>query len=132
MNVNEETEREAKIFGRYLLGGKNPDGTTISLYCSAIKTRKLDALGKDAILLRFLLKNSWAIGSVDSALAFSNPSSAIRMKLLCMSAILETRPAYAGLFLPKNRSAFYNVYIFFVGCRAVSKMIFGKMILLFF
>ena len=77
-----------------------------------------------------MLRNRWSVGLIDSAFSF-NGKSGIRKKILYMSAILETQPEYAGLFLPKERSWFYNLYIFWVGARAVMKMVLGKMLLWF-
>jgi hypothetical protein len=68
---------------------------------------------------------------LDSALALSNSESLLRQKLLLMSAILETRPQYAALFLPKQRSFFYLFYVGFVGVRAVAKAVAGKVLLHF-
>jgi hypothetical protein len=130
---------EAEIFGRYLLGGKKPNAQSISLYVSAMNLRPANPIGRDVKLLKFILKNSWSIGMIDGALAFSpkgalgtKKKSIVRRKILFMSAILETQPEYAALFLPQERNWFYNIYIFWVGFRAVSKAIAGKIILAFF
>ena len=125
-------QKEAEIFGRYLLSGKNPNLKSISLYIEAMHLRSAEALGRDKKILKFILKNNWSIGMIDGALAFSKKKSIVRRKLLFMSAILETQPEYAALFLPQERSGFYNLYIFWVGFRAVMKAIAGKIILLFF
>jgi hypothetical protein len=123
---------EAEIFGRYLLSGKTPNAKSISLYISAMNLRPASAIGRDEKILKFILKNPRSIGMIDGALAFSKKKSIVRRKILFMSAILETQPEYAELFLPQERSWFYNIYIFWVGFRAVMKAIAGKMILLFF
>ncbi len=123
---------EAEIFGHYLLSGKTPNSKSISLYVEAMHLRPAQASGRDKKILEFILKNNWSIGMIDGALAFSKNKSIIRRKLLFMSAILETQPEYADLFLPQERSGFYNLYIFWVGFRAVMKALAGKMILLFF
>jgi hypothetical protein len=125
-------KQEAEIFGRYLLGGKTPDEKSISLYVHAMHLRPASPIGKDEKVLKFILKNPRTIGMIDGALAFSKKKSVIRRKILFMSAILETRPEYADLFLQKERSWFYNIYIFWVGFRAVMKAMAGKLILAFF
>ena len=125
-------KREAEVFGRYLLGGRSPNPKSISLYISAMTLRPASAIGRDEKILKFVLKNPRSIGMIDGALAFSKKKSIVRRKILFMSAILETQPEYADLFLPQERSWFYNIYIFWVGFRAVIKAVAGKMILLFF
>ena len=125
-------QREAEIFGRYLLGGKTPNEKSIALYVEAMTQRPVLPIGRDVSLLKFLLKHPSTIGMIDGALAFSKKRSIIRRKILFMSAILETQTEYAALFLPEERSPFYTVYIFWVGFRAVVKAMGGKMLLLFF
>jgi len=121
---------EALAFGRYLLR-REPDALSVSLYEEAMQKRPPEISARDEKLIRFAVKKRWAIGLLDSALAFARPQPALRKKLLVMSAILETRPAYSDLFLPKERSFFYLFYIGLVGCRAVCKAIAGKILLAF-
>lgn len=130
--MSEAYQKEAEVFGRYLLGGRSPNSKSISLYISAMNLRPAAAIGRDEKILKFILKNPWSIGMIDGALAFSKKKSIVRRKILFMSAILETQPEYTDLFLPQERSWFYNIYIFWVGFRAVMKAVAGKMILLFF
>ena len=130
--MSADFSKEAEIFGRYLLGGKNPNAKSISLYNSAMNLRPANAIGRDEKILKFILKNPRSIGMIDGALAFSKKKSIVRRKILFMSAILETQPEYAELFLPQERKWTHNIYIFWVGFRAVSKAIAGKIILAFF
>jgi hypothetical protein len=130
--MTDDFKLEAEIFGRYLLGGKNPNAKSISLYVNAMTTRRAEPLGKDAKVLNFILKNKWAIGMIDGAEAFSKKKSVVRRKILFMSAILETQPEYTELFLPKERNWFYNIYILWVGFRGIMKALTGKIILAFF
>jgi hypothetical protein len=130
--MSADFKKEAEVFGRYLLGGKSPNSKSISLYISAMTLRPASAIGRDEKILEFILKNPRSIGMIDGALAFSKKKSIVRRKILFMSAILETQPEYANIFLPQERSWFYNIYIFWVGFRAVMKAMAGKMILLFF
>ncbi|CAN5908311.1 hypothetical protein BH11BAC7_BH11BAC7_19370 [soil metagenome] len=132
LSRDDSFQKEAEIFGRYLLGGKNINAKSISLYIEAMQLRPTEAIGRDKKILGFILKNSWSIGMIDSALAFSKRKSVIRRKLLFMTAILETQPEYAELFLPQERKWGYSLFIFWVGCRAVMKMMAGKILLLFF
>lgn len=123
---------EAEVFGKYLLSGKSPDSKSIELYLKASEMRKYDtASPRDQKILMLALRRPWLIGILDSSLALSNPESLLRQQLLLMSAILETRPNYAHLFLPKQRSFFYLFYVGFVGVRAVTKAIAGKVFLYF-
>jgi hypothetical protein len=124
-------KKEAEIFGRYLLDGKQPNSKSISLYIEAMNLRPFPATGKDEKILKFILKNPRSTGMIDGALAFSKKKSIVRRKILFMSAILETQPEYAELFLPQERNWSYNIYIFWVGFRAVMKAFFGKILIAF-
>ncbi|MBI3510795.1 MAG: hypothetical protein HY064_09025 [Bacteroidetes bacterium] len=129
--MNSSPEKEAEVIGKYLLGGKMPNAQSIFLYTDAMKKKNIVAEGKDERLMNFMLDFRWTAGMIDSALAFGKRRSAVRKKIMVMSAILETQPEYAGLFLPKKRSWIYNIYIFWVGFRAVMKIIFGKILIAF-
>jgi hypothetical protein len=124
-----DARTEAVVFGRYL-GGSVPDERAVALYVKAMELRPVHRSARDDEIIRFVLRHPWALGLADSALAVSEPRSALRQKLLMMTAILETRPALADLFLPRERSVFYPVAVGWIGCRAVVKMIAGKILLL--
>lgn len=122
---------EAKIFGKYLLGGKMPNEQSVSLYQKAMQLKPVQLTEKETKLLQFILRNPRSASLIDSALGFFDSRNAVRKKILTMSAILETQPEYAQLFLPAERSFFYNIYIFWVGFRAVVKAVVGKILLAF-
>jgi hypothetical protein len=123
-------EQEAIILGTYLLDGKRPNAQSISLYVQASEMRPIVLSEREEKIRRFILRNPRSTGLMDSALSFQGKSG-IRKKILYMSAVLETQPEYADLFLPKPRGWFYNLYIFWVGARAVMKLILGKLVLMF-
>lgn len=123
-------DQEGVILGSYLLGGKIPSEKSLQLYQKFLSLRKSKAPAHEEKIFSFALKNKWAIGMLDSALAFKAPESLLRKRLLAMTAILETQPEYASLFLPSEHGWFYNIYIFWVGTRAVMKSIAGRIILL--
>lgn len=129
MPQTDQLRREAEIFGRYLLG-KNPDAESISLYIAAASKAPAPS-PRDEKILRFVLKNRWAVGLADSALAFGHPASALRLRMLTMTAILESRPAYADRYLPKKHSPLFFFAAGWFAFRAVIKMMAGKFILLF-
>lgn len=122
---------EAITFGKYLLSGETPDEKSISLYETAHAHRSIAIPENEKKLLGFALRNRWALGAIDGALAFKNPDHVIRRKLLVMSAVLECRPQYADLFIPKKRNPFYIIALGWIGFRAVCKMVFGRILLLF-
>jgi hypothetical protein len=129
MSAPADTRTEALVFGRYL-GGSVPDERAVTLYMKAMELRPVHLSARDAKIIRFVLRHRWALGFADSALAFNEPRSALRQKLLVMTAILETRPALADLFLPRERSFLYWFAAGWIGCRAVMKMIAGQILLL--
>ena len=124
------TKQEAIVFGKYLLHGEIPDEKSVALYEAAHKHRNIEVKESEKKLLGFALRNRWALGAIDGALAFKNPDHVIRKKLLVMSAVLECRPNYADLFIPKKRSFFYFFVFGWIGFRAVCKAMFGRILLL--
>jgi hypothetical protein len=125
----ENLKQEAITFGKYLLSGETPDEKSIALYEAAHQYKKIDVSTAEKKLFEFALKNRWAIGAIDGALAFKNPEHVIRKKLLVMSAVLECRPQYAELFIPKKRSFFYLFVFGWIGFRAICKAAFGRILL---
>lgn len=125
-------QQEAITFGKYLLSGETPDEKSIALYEAAHAHKKLNVPDAEQKLLSFAVKNRWALGAIDGALAFKNPEHILRKKLLVMSAILESRPRYAELFLPKKRNALYIFVFGWIGSRAVCKAVFGRVVIAIF
>ena len=91
---------EADVFGRYLLGG-DIDSRTRTLYVRAATELGYDG---DDDVSRYAKMHPWTISALDGALAVSNSDALLRKKLLLMAAILETQPAYAELFLARERA----------------------------
>jgi hypothetical protein len=116
--------REAEVFGEYLLG-EAPSAQAVTLYVQAMDKLNILVAGSDERLLRLVISNPWLLGLADSGLALVKPGSVIRRKLLVMLAILETMPAYTHLFFP-SPVPFIN--IFFAGCRAAIKAVFGAIL----
>jgi hypothetical protein len=129
--MTRDFEKEAKITGRYLLDGKDPNAQSISLFQNAMRVKPVKLSARDEKILAYIYRHPGSLGLIDSALGFFGRQSGVRRLVLFMSAILETQPEYAELFLPKERSWFYNVYIFFVGVRAVVKGLLGRILLIF-
>lgn len=121
-------EHEAEIFGRYLLG-VSPNHTVKNLYIRAIQATSPTITAGDKKLLRFVLKNNWSIGLVDSGLAFLNPGSELRRRLYTLLAVLESDPEYADHFLTKKRNPIYLIIVLLSGVRAVIKTICGSLLI---
>lgn len=124
-------KQEAITFGKYLLSGETPDEKSIALYEAAHGYKNLSVPAGEEKLFSFAVRNRWALGAIDGALAFKNPDHIVRRKLLLMSAILESRPKYADLFIPKKRSVFYLIAFGWIGFRAITKAVFGRLLLAF-
>ena len=98
-----DLQQEARVLGAYLLG-RPVDSPVIDLYQRAARLRPILVEPGDARTMEFVLRHPRWLGSIDGALALTNPRSAVRKKLLMMAAILETRPEHAHLFLPGGGS----------------------------
>jgi hypothetical protein len=119
---------EAESFGAYLTG-RTLAALFIDRYVVAIAVRGIEADRRDQRLLRFMRRHPWSIGFIDGGLALRRPGSAVRDRLLVMSAIIEATPDYAPDFLPTGRSPLYAVYIAFVGLRAGVRGIIGSVLI---
>ena len=127
---NDTSEAEARAFGRYLLR-REPSATAVQLYCSAIRQRRLNCSTRDEKIIRSVMRHRRLLPLIDGALAFSNKGSALREKLLLMSAILETQPEYADLFSPKQRAAGYWIIVGLRLCAAAFRLVCGRILLCF-
>ena len=105
---------EVELFGKYLIGQK-PDSFSVELYERAMNKMNLNSDRKEEKLLRFVLKNEWSLGMIDSGLALFKRNSVIRTKIFILFSILEASPLYSDKFLPRKRSPLY----FFVNCWAL-------------
>ncbi len=84
---------------------------------------------RDQRLLDFMRRHPWSIGLIDGGLALRRPGSAVRAKLLVMSAILEATPDYAPDFLPAARSPLYALYVAWVAVRAGGRGVIGSVLI---
>ena len=121
---------EAIILGKYLLGGATPDDHSVTLFLNAAQHVDLVVPESEKKVYLFAMDHPLFLGAIDSALAFGSNDHILRRKLLLMSAILESNPRYASLFLTQKRSPFYFFVFLWVGFRAICKAVVGKMILL--
>ncbi|OJJ18330.1 hypothetical protein BKI52_26290 [marine bacterium AO1-C] len=123
-----DLEQEAGILANYLLG-KKPNQDVIDLYMQAMQTVALQYLPKDHKLMNLVTRKRFLLPYIDAGLGISYPNSVVRYKLLLMSAILETQPQYAALFLNQKRSWLYLFVIGWVGVRSVWKAMIGWVLL---
>lgn len=121
---NQVLNKEALIFATYLLGEK-PTQRVVVLYIQAIQNIVFNYHTKDQKFLRLIYKRPFLLPYLDAGLAVIIPTSTVRHKLLLMSAIIETQPNYAHLFLNQKRSAFYLFTIAWVGARSILKALVG-------
>ena len=118
---------QGMAFGRYLLG-EPPSEDALQLFVRAAATLPpLDE--REARLLAFLLRNRWAIGPVDAALALIRPASPVRGRIFLMLAVLECLPKYVPRFLPATRSPFKHVRMAGHALRALGRALLGMVVL---
>ena len=119
---------EAALFARYLLG-VDPDATSVALYRDACALMAPATDARDERIARFACEHPAALAFLDAGLALRAPDALLRRKLHVMAAILETRPAYARRFLPRDRSPLYALCIVCFGARAALKAAAGLLLL---
>lgn len=92
-------EREASIFGRYLLD-EDPSPELTARYVSG--SERLfpgEPSDSDAAVLDFVKRHPGSLPFLDAASALTRRGSLLRRKILLMAAILEASPVFAGEFL---------------------------------
>lgn len=130
MGQSEDFCKEAEIFGKYFLK-EFPDRISVSLYQKLMVMNPPLLNLKEKRMLKFMLRHPWSVAFFDAGLALTNPKSAVRQKIFSMLAILESSKNYHALFLSRDFSKFYPVFIFFILSRAVVKAVIGSILILF-
>src|SRR5206468_10013985 len=98
----DDLDTEARVFGRYLVG-RIPPRELVARYRDASRTLFVRAVSPaDAAIVRFARRHPWSAGFLDAAEGLVHPGGLLRSKILVMSAILETSPAFADEFLPRS------------------------------
>ncbi len=123
-------EQEAILLTKYL-SKKPPLPEVIKLYEKALQTIPFQFSEKEERIWAFCMRQPWALGFIDAGLAFGQTYHPVRKRIYIMLAILETQPAYNDHFLPKERPALYNIYIFLLLVKAFFKLVAGKILLWF-
>jgi hypothetical protein len=117
---------EAHAFARYLVG-RMPPVELVARYEDANRVLFTAPVpvGDDAVL-RFARRHPWSVGYLDAAAGLLRPGGLLRSKILVMSAILETSPAFADDFLPRSISApRLAVQVLISGAAAVTRAAVG-------
>lgn len=123
-----DLEREAKIFGRYLIG-EEVNEAVIGLYRDAHHANPFELAEKETRLLKLIYIHPGLTGMVDGGLALQNKDSAIRRKIFFMLAILETFPEYSRHYLFPEPATPNSFLVFFLsGVRGVLRMVFGYLL----
>lgn len=123
-----DLEREAEIFGRYLIGEEISE-TAIRLYLEAHKTNSFVLDEKETRLLRLIYRHPGLTGVIDGGFALQKKDSTIRKKVFFMLAILETFPEYSRHYLFPQPASVKNIFEFFIfGVRGVLRMILGYLV----
>jgi hypothetical protein len=118
---------QGMAFGRYLLGAPPSEDALRLFERAAARLPPLE--DRETRLVAFLLRNGWAIGPVDAALALIRPASPVRGRVFLMLAVLECLPEYAPRFLPATRSQFEPLRIAGHALRALGRALVGMVVL---
>src|SRR5207244_2211517 len=121
-----ELEMEAFTFTRYLVG-RPPPPELVARYCEANATLFTTPVAPiDAALVAFVRRHPWSVGILDAAVGLRRPGSLLRNKILVMTAILETSPAFADEFLtPPVRPVVLALRVAALGTLAVARTVLG-------
>ena len=95
----EHLQREAALFGRYLIG-QEPALELATRYAQANGVLRLEAAhtAKEVAVVAFCRRHPLALPALDAAAGWLAPESLLRHKILTMAAILETTPEHAREF----------------------------------
>ena len=119
------------IYCKYLTD-KDADEQSLSLFCKAIQHEETILNDTEVRLLQFMIRNTWSIGFIDSALGLFNSGHRLRKRMIIAFAILETSPAYFDFFKPKAFSRFHLLTLMVKGLQEALQGLAGSLILLFF
>ena len=119
-----ESEREAKILGKYLIE-KDINNQAIVLYKSAIEFHGFKPDHKDQRIETFAFRHPFFLGFIDGGMALAFKQSVLRKKIFLMLAILETIPEYSDMYLSKEQSFMEFIKVIFAGVRGVIRGVFG-------
>lgn len=124
-----ELEDEARAFGRYLVG-RVPPAEHVARYCEAMGALLAETTSpRDAALLGFVRRHPWSLPCLDAAAGLLERDGLLRSKLLVLTAVLETSPAFADEFLPRRTSlAGLLSGLAFVGVAAVARLAVGLLL----
>jgi hypothetical protein len=119
-------ETEARLFARYLVDSLPPP-ELIERYREANRVLFPEpGEPRDAAVIGFVHRHPWSVPFLDAAAALLRPSGLLRNKILLMGAILETSPAFADEFLPRNARPFELVFrLLVLGTAAVARAVLG-------
>ena len=96
-----ELDAEAVTFARYLVG-RTPPPELVARYREANAALFAASVPPiDSALVAFVRRHPWSVGLFDAAVGLRRPGSLLRNKILVMTAILETSPAFADEFLTR-------------------------------
>ncbi len=102
--VPDALDTEARVFTRYLVGRMPPDAL-VDRYRAANAAIFTDpGAREDLALVAFARRHPWSVSLLDASSGLLRPGNLLRNKILLMAAILETSPAFADEFLPRNTS----------------------------
>ncbi len=97
-------QAEARVFGRYLVG-RPPPQELVDRYVEANRMLlTMPVSHRDAAVVGFVRRHPWSVSFLDAASGLLRPGGLLRSKILIMAAILETSPAFAHEFLPREAS----------------------------
>ncbi len=96
-----DISNEARQFARYLIG-REPSPEIIARYASGLEKLGLTTpVPTDDGVIAFALRHPASLPFLDAASGFFRKQSAIRKRLLLLSAILETTRENAEIYLPQ-------------------------------
>jgi len=102
---NRILEREARLYGSYLIDGE-PPGEMIKRYVDANRKLGIDVVPASEVgIMEFSLAHPWSIPFLDAAAGLLRPRALLRKKIYTMAAVLEASTLYTEEFLPKSSSA---------------------------
>jgi len=116
---------------RYLLG-KAADERSLQLFEGAIQHEATILSDDEIILLEFMIRNPWSIGSIDACMGLFFHNHRLRKRMTIAFAILETNPMYFDFFRPRVFGPTYFLNLSVSAVKELFMALTGRIILLFF
>lgn len=123
-----ELSKECRVLLRYITG-KTPRENIVELFHRSAANLPALPAKEQRIWDKCIRYPLVLLPLADAGMAWRKPSSLFRQRMIHYAAIAESIPEYSRLFLPRKRSVFFPILVFFRAGYAAAKTLIGSLLL---